>query len=232
MEVNMQRSDTSPASILHRIYPAFGVAGSAAIITGMVVSAASYEGKSGEGYSLLNHFVSELGHVGVAEEAMAFNVGLIVGGLLLIPFLIALALSLNNVWAKLGLVAGLVAAISAALVGVFPMNLAKPHVLSTMTHFFSGLLTVVLYGIAIHRQPYGAEVIDRRVNWVGGIAGTAYAAFLACTSLNGQGADQLTPAVLSGRPDVLLPALLEWLVLISTLTWFPLVALSRRTPAR
>jgi hypothetical membrane protein len=219
-------------SALRRIYPIFGVAGSAVIILGMIVSSALYSGKKGEGYSLLNHFVSELGQLGVSTAAPTFNASLVLGGLLLLPFLIGLALSLNNAWARLGLLAGLVAAVSASLVGVFPVNVLHSHVLATTTYFCSGLLTIVLFGVAISRQPRGTEVIDRLVNWVGGIAGLAYAAFLTYMFLSGQGTTQLDPSVLPVRPAVLVGALLEWAALISTLIWFPLVALSRRMPPR
>ncbi len=227
--MHRHRIPTSFTSGLRTNHPAFGVAGSGVIAAGMMVSAALYRGAQGERYSILNHFVSELGHVGVAQAAPVFNAGLILGGLLLLPFIIGLALSLNSRCSKLAMVAGIIAAVSATLVGLFPMNVLRPHIVAAMTYFRFGLLTIVLYGVAISRQPHGSEVVDRRVNWIGALAGLAYASFLGYMGFSRAGPSQFDPSTLSFRPTVFLPALMEWAVLISTLVWFVTVALGRPT---
>ena len=57
-----------------------GLIGSGAIALGSLLTALAYHGRAGEAYSVLNHFVSELGEVGVAPLAWAFNTGLFLGG--------------------------------------------------------------------------------------------------------------------------------------------------------
>ncbi len=57
-----------------------GLFASAIIVITSVVTAFNYKGKKGESYSPLNHFVSELGEVGVAAYAAVFNTGLIFSG--------------------------------------------------------------------------------------------------------------------------------------------------------
>ena len=52
-----------------------------------VVTALAYTGSKGQPYSPLNHWVSELGEVGVSELASVFNVGLIIGGLCFAVFM-------------------------------------------------------------------------------------------------------------------------------------------------
>ncbi len=45
-------------------------------------SALGYEGTQGDAYSVLNHFTSKLGEIGVCYLRWVFNRGLIVAGLL------------------------------------------------------------------------------------------------------------------------------------------------------
>jgi hypothetical membrane protein len=60
-----------------------GFIGAAAITLGALITGLAYTGTAGERYSPLNHWVSELGEVGVSEQASVFNLGLIIGGLAL-----------------------------------------------------------------------------------------------------------------------------------------------------
>ncbi len=55
---------------------AVGIGGVSIILLGALISALAYEGRNGQAYRFLNHFVSELGEVGVARLAWAFNGGL------------------------------------------------------------------------------------------------------------------------------------------------------------
>lgn len=50
------------------------------ILLGMVVAALPYRGYAGEGYSPLNHFISELGEIAASRLAWAFNLGIVLGG--------------------------------------------------------------------------------------------------------------------------------------------------------
>ena len=77
--------------ILHTIHwPSWRLLASGVIVLGALLSAVAYRGAVGEPYSPFNHFISELGQVGVSRLAAVFNAGLIVGGLLLIPFMLGL----------------------------------------------------------------------------------------------------------------------------------------------
>ena len=58
-----------------------GQAGICIILLSALIAAASYVGKQNETYSFLNHFISELGEIGVSPLAHIFNGGLILGRL-------------------------------------------------------------------------------------------------------------------------------------------------------
>jgi len=136
-----------------------GMAGCVLIALVVIWSALGYRGKRQETYSPFNHFISELGEVGVSRRAWAFNIGLIASGALLLPFMIGLGITLDTVWGKLGILAGLWSAISIILVGAFPMSNITPHIRAAVSYFRGGLVTVFFFGIAILAQPAGRQAI-------------------------------------------------------------------------
>ncbi|HZU87441.1 MAG TPA: DUF998 domain-containing protein, partial [Anaerolineaceae bacterium] len=145
---------------------------------GVIIASISYKGRKHERYSLFNHFISELGEVGISKNAQAFNIGMIIGGILFLPLMIGLGLRLNTVFGWLGTTFGLVAAISATLVGVFSMERLTPHRRAAMTFFRSGLLTVLFFTIAIFTQSGEQKLIPLGVNIIGIIALASYSTFL------------------------------------------------------
>jgi len=52
-----------------------GLASTAAILGGALMTAVPYRGWAGESYSPFNHFASELGEVARSQAAAAFNLG-------------------------------------------------------------------------------------------------------------------------------------------------------------
>ncbi len=100
----------------------FGWAGSLIILAGCFLSALPYRDRDGEKYSLFNHFISELGEVGVSERARVFNTGMVLGGLLFLPFIASIGWTLSGLWAVLGTAAGIVAAGASVFVGIYSME--------------------------------------------------------------------------------------------------------------
>ena len=127
----------------------FGLAGCLVVGLTTLYTSLGYTGKAQERYSPGNHFISELGEIGVSTRARIFNSGLIVGGATLIPFVIGLGLYLQDIWAKLGILAGLWTSIACVCVGLFPMNDISPHIKAAVAYFRGGLVTVLLFNLAI-----------------------------------------------------------------------------------
>ena len=86
----------------------FGLLACLIVTAALIIPIPLYTGRAGERYSVLNHFVSELGEAGVSRAAGVFNGGMIAAGLLFIPFDIGMGLAVPNIWAKLGMIAGIV----------------------------------------------------------------------------------------------------------------------------
>jgi hypothetical membrane protein len=215
---------------LRRNYAYFGLAGVGVVCFCSLVTALFYTGSSGEPYSLIDHFISELGEVGVSPLAWLFNLGLVAGGLLFIVFILGLGLSLPGWLAKAGMVAGVGAGLALVGVGLFPMNHLPSHLTAAMTYFRLGLVTIVLFGLAIQLQPKGRVVIDKRANLASLLAATFYASFVLFSSLIPipGGTEAVYQALHSNRSKVWPLAVMEWLVFFLTILWFAVVALAGR----
>jgi hypothetical membrane protein len=199
-----------------------GMVGTVLVTLVVFYSAQLYRGKRGERYSLLNHFISELGEVGISRAAWVFNAGLVLGGLALLPTIIELGLLLRSTLGWLGTVAGIVAVLGVAAVGIFPMNNLKLHVLAAMTYFRAGLGMVFFFGLAIFLQPAGKPAIPSAVNLLSLVAFLAYGAFLSLPRRKKDGekpTEILDPQQKPERPRVWALPLLEWAVFFSSIAW-------------
>jgi len=205
-----------------RSFSLLAIAATFVIVVAVVSAALRYRGRTGERYSLLNHFISELGEVGVSRGAWAFNGGLVVTGLLLLPFVAHLGLLLGSVLGWIGAFFAAVAALGSAAVGIFPMNNLKPHVRAAMSYFYGGLVMVVLIGVAILVQPADRVAVHRIASILSVPAALAFASFLALPRILSPGIDPATlldPSVHPERPRFWALPFVEWLVFFATIFW-------------
>ena len=98
---------------------------------------------------MLNQMVSELGEVGVSSIAPLFNVGMIIGGLIFIPFVIGLGLYFNHKLSIWSIIAGLVATISCSLIGFFPMNYGTSHSIVALIFLLGDLFSMTIINLVI-----------------------------------------------------------------------------------
>jgi hypothetical membrane protein len=200
----------------------FGLAGSGIILLAFLYPAAVYRGKQGERYSLLNHFISELGEVGVSKGAHIFNLGLILGGLALLPFVYWLGTVFRSVLGWLGVITGVIAVLGVTAVGIFPMNNLKRHGRAAMTFFRGGLGMVIFFGLAIFFQPVGQVAVPKLANLLSILAIGAYSGFLFLMTgpnKDDEDWDNLDPEKKPARQRFWLLPFLEWLVFFTTTFW-------------
>ena len=199
-----------------------GLAGTGVVVLAVLYSSLLYRGKHGERYSLLNHFISELGEVGVSRAARVFNTGMLLGGLVLLPYIVALGRTLHSLLGWSGTAAGIIAVLGAAAVGVFPMNNLKLHIIAAMTYFRAGLVMVFLFGLAIFFQPAEKTIIPPAANILSLAAFLAYGSFLGLPMVKKEEqkpTEILDPEQKPKRPQVWALPMLEWAVFFSTIAW-------------
>ena len=191
-------------------------AGILIILLCVLIAASSYVGRQNEAYSFLNHFISELGEIGVSPLALIFNGGLILGGLLTSCFMLGMAIHIGGRWG-LGLgIVGLVTSITVTLVGIYPMNQLEIHMVTANTFFRGGLLVSLGYSLYIlcSRQPQLPKVTAI----TSGITVLAFALFLWFLPASQEGSGSIVE-ILKNRPEIWALPILEWFVFLSVMIW-------------
>jgi hypothetical membrane protein len=205
-----------------------GLTGVGLIALGMLISAFAYTGRLGEAFNPLNHFVSELGEIGVSPLAVAFNSGLLLGGLCMVVSVFGLAWRIGGRWGILIGLAGLACGISGALVGAFPMNNILPHVFWAMNFFNFGLGVMILFSLAVL---YGRRGLPKWLALPGLLPILAFASFVFFPQPFSQGEDPLAAAtayLATSRPPVWGMAIFEWLAVLSIMVWAVIIAVALR----
>jgi hypothetical membrane protein len=196
-----------------RIGPGIGLLGAMVFGATSLIAALVYSGAQGEGFSPLNHWVSELGEEGVSRLATLYNVGLMVSGICLAIFMTALGLHRGGRLAWLYVPIGIVAGIGGAFVGVFPMSSTGPHIPAALTFFVLGWISVGLASIDIWRRP--DPRFPRWLPWLGALTVLAFLIFLSLyipyLTYTGAGSPDRAPLELV--------VVFEWLVLIGIMAW-------------
>jgi len=197
-----------------------GIAGPLLISLGMILAGVSYIGIEDQSYNPLNHFVSELGEVGVSNAAWSFNSGLVGGGIFNALFMAYLAAQTDH-WIRypLGLL-GITASVFGSLVGFFPMNSLKPHLFAALTFFDLGLAITLIYSIFILSS--SSHPFPKWLALPGILNSITFAVFIFYPSDFDSGVDfqEGMAGLLRNRPDFIPLALLEWVVILGILAWF------------
>jgi hypothetical membrane protein len=201
-----------------------GLSGSMIIIMASLVSAIGYEGKAGEAYSFLNHFISELGEVSVSNLAWIFNWGMIIGGGCLTFFLILLGVYGRHWFAYFCAFLGAGAGVAAVFVGIFPMDTLDLHKTAALIFFRLGLITVFLWTLFILFDD--THKFSKWLAIPGALSAVAFFVFLNIPQYlpPGQGFRIFLEADFV-RPAFWLTPFLEWLIFFLVLLWVICAAL-------
>jgi len=186
--------------------------GSAIFLLASLIAALAYSGTVGEAYSPLNHWVSELGEIGVSALAVVFNAGLIFGGLALAVFMSALGAVHRSRLAMVYVPVGIVAGVAGALVGIFPMNQIAIHRIVALTFFVLGCVAVGLASIDIKR---GSDA--RFAAWIPYLGELTVAIFIVFLAVYIP--DLMSTSTDAARPATSVVTSLEWLVLVGIVGW-------------
>jgi len=166
-------------------------------------------------YSLIFDWLSNLGNINLNPVgAMFFNLGCIITGIILIPFILNLyRWKPSEIWSKflvvLAIILGIFASISLIGVGVFPETHIKLHVLAASGVFESLFLIVILMTLALFKNPN----FMRAVAYIGVCAVVFDLLFVILLSL-----PQYKDLLATFNPVVPIPGL-EWAAVFTSLIW-------------
>jgi hypothetical membrane protein len=189
--------------------------GSAAIAACAVVAAIAYHGTAGEPFSPLNHYVSELGELGVSSLAVLFNSGLIVGGFAFAVFMVGLGRARGGIGGSAYASIGAVAGVAGAAVGVFPLNSLERHTIVTFFFFNLGWIAVALASVDILVRP--DPRFRARIGAVGLVAVAAFVGFIWAYAIGGRTTNGVPPDEIRPRVDVV--TVFEWLAIAGIVVW-------------
>ncbi len=195
-------------------------------LLGVILPMVKYRGRDNEKYSILNHFISELGERGVSRWARVFNLSMFLSGFGVIICSISLGLGLPGFWAKLGLLFGVVTGVGMMMVGIFPMDNIKPHATAAVTFFRGGLLMVSAFSLAILFPPQDQVILPRLYGLVGLIPFAAFSTFLVLLWNERDHVDQTLSPEGVRHPRVSKYAISEWAVFFSILLWTLVLSLA------
>lgn len=207
---------------IRRLAIVCGLAGPAIMLIGTLLAAAAYQGKKGESYSPLNHFISELGEVGVSREAAVFNDCLIAGGIVLAAFMLALGAYVGSACGYLAGAVGAWSGLSCSAVGLVPMNDLLPHIHVANSFFYCGLAAVGIFTLAIlhdrRRQISKWMVIPSVITFA------SFAAFLSSLHIPAIPQPRTLDPSSIVRPEIWVLPIFEWLIFITVVGWVVLAA--------
>ncbi len=210
-------------------FEAIGIAGCAIIGVGCLITAIGFTGYEHEGYSMLNHMISELGMPSESPLAWVFNIGLMIGSIAIILFIWSTRVALPSRLGDLARLLGIASGIGGFFVVVFPADgIIAAHGFAAMTFFFGGAATVIIFSVAIARQ-HGARM-GKWLCIVGIGVAACFSAFIIDMFVTSSGANfsdiDAIEALATIRPPVFWSmAFLEWLPLIGVLVWLVLAAI-------
>ncbi len=207
--------------ISSRTAAVLGWVGVAAFAIGSIVAALAYQGTAGEPYSPLNHYVSELGARKTGGLNVLFNVGLVVGALCLLAFLVEVGRLVGGGRGKAIAVLGVFAGLAGACVGFFPMDQRALHVLVASVFFVSlaGAVALATLWMGGPRLPR-----TRLATLLGVVTVVASAGYFVIYSVEGPGPGGATDPN-APRPAFALDTTVEWIALIGIMAWVSVVAL-------
>ena len=196
-----------------------GLVGCTIIIMCTLITAWMFEEK-GESYSMLNHFISELGHTKRSTYFWVFNSGLIFGGAFMIIFSLGIRLGFTGKFRDFLSVIAFIAAISCSLVGVFPVDDFENHVTVALSFFGMGLVTILI--VTTLSLMGKTPALPKMAVIPGILTAVAFAAFLLSPSdLFRSWVEDPDNFV---RPEIWHKPMIEWVCFFSMLGWIIMVS--------
>jgi hypothetical protein len=203
-----------------------GVIASNLLFFGLLYCIKDFRGMKQEPFSLLNHFISELGDPQFAKHYRFFAFTLITSGFFMLPFVIGFGLEINSVLGTILLILGVFCAILCSLIGFVPENKIKPHFVIAGLFFIGMGLLMLLVIITGFVQPMAIFPPWLLYTSIGILV--VYISFIIDTAFLSKEELKLTdePWKYDPRPRFWLNPFLEWVSFLSIILWLFLLVIA------
>lgn len=191
-----------------------GLLGAIIISLGILVSSTYFIGCSDQNYSILNHFISELGQYQCSEKAHIFNICLIIGTPLLIYYYLNILPESVKKIKSLFTIIILLLGVSAICIGIFSMDKIVMHIISAIIFFYLCFFASLAFNI------YALFFDKKDIPKYFMISGILLSVSLLPNIIEFHQLDQNMLETLKDRPNILLVCVFEWLSLGTMLLFF------------
>ena len=196
------------------------VLGVVTVVTGLSLGIIAYDNSNTVTYSLLNHFVSELGWAKMSSGAWIFNLSIAIAGVMFIPLLWEMGRHLGTRLGWVTTAIGIGTAVTGSLIGMVPMDRIGPHVAVACFYFWGLLFMAIMFAAAIWFSPVRQQAKGPLL--------ISFALFVLCLVFGMAPKGSLARAAINigtfKRPDVWNLAIMEWSVVILTVFWVLTIA--------
>ena len=191
-----------------------GLLGAIIISLGILVSSTYFIGCSDQNYSILNHFISELGQYQCSEKAHIFNICLIIGTPLLIYYYLNILPESVKKIKSLFTIIILLLGVSAICIGIFSMDKIVMHIIFAIIFFYLCFFASLAFNI------YALFFDKKDIPKYFMISGILLSVSLLANIIEFHQLDQNMLETLKDRPNILLVCVFEWLSLGTMLLFF------------
>lgn len=207
----------------------FGMLGIILHVLSLFVASLGFNDFNGNGFSFFNFSLSELGQYGHSQLAVVFNGGLFFGSLSLVLFCLFSLQRCDRPLLYPCLLLLILAMLSLAITGLFPINVYHLHTLGIEYFFYFSLLSIGCYlgylwqGARLAGNPpkhfayQGCSVLSLLCIAVFGLF--VFLAQVDSSLINSGQAFYHGMMMIEPRPEFWWPAILEWLALLLFLGW-------------
>ncbi|MCE9679119.1 DUF998 domain-containing protein [Shewanella sp. AS1] len=223
---------------LSRLAFRFGLLGLFGHLIGLVIAMVGFSDFTGEGFSFLSYSLSELGQYSHSQLAVVFNGGLFFGSLSLVLFCLFSVQNGDSPWLFPCLFIAVLALLSLAIIGLFPINVYHLHKLGVEYFFHFAALSVGLYLVYLAKRAKQPKRFAIRGSWVISLLSLViFALFIALAHVDiGLVADGRwfyhDMTMVEPRPNIWWPAVLEWLSFFAFMLWLLSLVWSQREARR
>lgn len=159
MAIEIEHPNGEALRIRRIVLGAAGIIGTISFITAVFIAAYAYVGADGEPFSFFRHYVSELGRYSVSPKAKAFNVLIIIGAVMMVPFFIELGHFLATKASRFMASMGIYTAVSIGFIGAFSMDTPEYHKRAATVFFLASFIAFLAFALeTLSRVEQGESV--------------------------------------------------------------------------